>query len=101
VEKTPVHLHPSSALFGKPAQHVVYHELVDTTKEYMHNVTVIEPKWLVEAAPNFYSVVPGARLSKAKQAERIKPLFNRNEEGDSWRFSAQKRQGRGGAGTWG
>jgi ATP-dependent RNA helicase DHX8/PRP22 len=101
VEKTPVHLHPSSALFGKPAQHVIYHELVDTTKEYMHNVTVIEPKWLVEAAPNFYSVVPGDRLSKAKQAERIKPLFNRNEDGDSWRFSAQKRQGRGGAGTWG
>jgi ATP-dependent RNA helicase DHX8/PRP22 len=101
VEKTPVHLHPSSALFGKPAQNVIYHELVDTTKEYMHNVTVIEPKWLVESAPNFYSVVPGDRLSKAKQAERIKPLFNRNEEGDSWRFSAQKKQSRGGAGTWG
>ncbi|KAF2428345.1 P-loop containing nucleoside triphosphate hydrolase protein [Tothia fuscella] len=42
------------ALFGKPAEHVIYHSLVETTKEYMHNVTAIEPKWLVEAAPTFF-----------------------------------------------
>ncbi|PVI02529.1 P-loop containing nucleoside triphosphate hydrolase protein [Periconia macrospinosa] len=54
VEGTPVHLHPSSALFGKPAEHVIYRDLVETTKEYMHVVSVIEPKWLVEAAPAFF-----------------------------------------------
>ena len=44
IEGTPVYMHPSSALFGKPAEHVVFHTLVLTTKEYMHCATVIEPK---------------------------------------------------------
>ena len=32
-----MHLHPTSALFGMgfTADHIVYHELVMTTKEYM------------------------------------------------------------------
>ncbi|KAF2459072.1 P-loop containing nucleoside triphosphate hydrolase protein [Lineolata rhizophorae] len=75
--------------------------LVETTKEYMHNVTSIEPKWLVEAAPTFFKVAPTDRLSKRKKAERIQPLHNRFAGEDDWRLSAQRRQGRGGGGTWG
>ena len=44
IEGTPVYMHPSSALFGKPAEHVIFHELVLTTKEYMQCTTGIEPK---------------------------------------------------------
>lgn len=102
VEGTPVYMHPSSALFGKAAEHVIYHSLVETTKEYMHNVTAIEPKWLVEAAPTFFKVAgKEGGLSKRKKAERIQPLHNRFQGEDDWRLSAQKRQGRGGGGTWG
>ena len=103
IEGTPVYMHPSSALFGKPAEHVVFHTLVLTTKEYMHCTTSIEPKWLVEAAPTFFKVAPTDRLSKRKNAERIQPLHNKFAAGeDDWRLSAQKRQGRGGGGgTWG
>ncbi|KAI9886249.1 MAG: hypothetical protein M1823_001920 [Watsoniomyces obsoletus] len=102
IEGTPVYMHPSSALFGKPAEHVIFHELVLTTKEYMHCTTAIEPKWLVEAAPTFFKVAPTDRLSKRKKAERIQPLHNRFAGEDDWRLSSQKRQGRGGGGgTWG
>jgi ATP-dependent RNA helicase DHX8/PRP22 len=101
VEGTPVYLHPSSALFGKPAEHVVYHSLVETTKEYMHMVSVIEPKWLVEAAPTFFKVAGTEKLSKRKKAERIQPLHNKFAGEDDWRLSAQRRGGRGGGGTWG
>lgn len=102
VEGTPVYMHPSSALFGKPSEHVIYHELVLTSKEYMHQITSIEPKWLVEAAPTFFKVAPTDRLSKRKKAERIQPLHNRFAGEDDWRLSAQRRQGRGGGGgTWG
>jgi ATP-dependent RNA helicase DHX8/PRP22 len=101
VENTPVYLHPSSAIFGRPAEHVIYHVLVETTKEYMHCVSVIEPKWLVEAAPTFFRVAPTDRLSKRKKAERIQPLHNKFAGEDDWRLSAQRRGGRGGAGTWG
>ncbi|KAL1633806.1 DEAH-box ATP-dependent RNA helicase prp22 [Neofusicoccum ribis] len=101
VEGNPVYLHPSSALFGKPAEHVIFNSVVETTKEYMHVVTAIEPKWLVEAAPTFFKVAPTDRLSKRKKAERIQPLANKYQGEDDWRLSAQRRQGRGGGGTWG
>ena len=102
IEGTPVYMHPSSALFGKPAEHVIFHTLVLTTKEYMHCTTAIEPKWLVDAAPTFFKVAPTDRLSKRKKAERIQPLHNRFAGEDDWRLSAQKRSGRGGGGgTWG
>ncbi|PHH85731.1 hypothetical protein CDD83_11244 [Cordyceps sp. RAO-2017] len=102
IEGTPVYLHPSSALFGKQAEWVIYHTLVLTTKEYMHCTTSIEPKWLVEAAPTFFKVAPSDRLSKRRQAERIQPLYNRFAGEDDWRLSAQRRGGRGGGGsTWG
>ncbi|WPH04601.1 pre-mrna-splicing factor atp-dependent rna helicase prp22 [Acrodontium crateriforme] len=103
VEGTPVYMHPSSALFGKAAEHVIYHSLVETTREYMHNVTSIEPKWLVEAAPTFFKVAgkDGMGMSKRKQAERIQPLHNRFAGEDDWRLSSQRKQGRGGGGTWG
>ncbi|MCJ1250322.1 DEAH-box ATP-dependent RNA helicase prp22 [Trapelia coarctata] len=102
IEGTPVYMHPSSALFGKPAEHVIFHTLVLTTKEYMQCTTGIEPKWLVEAAPTFFRVAATDRLSRRKKAERIQPLYNRFAGEDDWRLSAQKRQGRGGGGgTWG
>ncbi|KAM0346702.1 hypothetical protein ACHAPU_005415 [Fusarium lateritium] len=102
-EGTPVYLHPSSALFGKQAEWVIYHELVLTSKEYMHCTTSIEPKWLVEAAPTFFKVAATDRLSKRKKAERIQPLYNKFATEDDWRLSAQRKGGRGGGGggTWG
>lgn len=103
IEGTHVYLHPSSALFGKNAEWVIYHSLVMTTKEYMHITTAIEPKWLVEAAPTFFKVAPTDKLSKRKKTERIQPLYNKFQGEDDWRLSAQRRAGRsgGGGGTWG
>merc|ERR1719414_1510578 len=54
----PAHLHPTSALFGMgfTADHIVYHELVMTGKEYMQCVTSVDGYWLAELGPMFYSV---------------------------------------------
>jgi len=48
VEGNPVFIHPSSALFNKNPEWLIYHELVLTSKEYMRQVMSIEPKWLIE-----------------------------------------------------
>ncbi|KAF9595698.1 hypothetical protein IFM89_003440 [Coptis chinensis] len=52
------HLHPSSALYGLgyTPDYVVYHELIMTTKEYMQCATAVEPQWLAELGPMFFSV---------------------------------------------
>ncbi|KAG2706661.1 hypothetical protein I3843_05G102300 [Carya illinoinensis] len=54
----PCHLHPSSALYGMGCNpdYVVYHELILTTKEYMQCATAVEPQWLAELGPMFFSV---------------------------------------------
>ncbi|GMN49209.1 hypothetical protein TIFTF001_018375 [Ficus carica] len=54
----PCHLHPSSALYGMGCtpEYLVYHELILTTKEYMQCATAVEPQWLAELGPMFFSV---------------------------------------------
>ncbi|KAG0366770.1 DEAH-box ATP-dependent RNA helicase prp22 [Gamsiella multidivaricata] len=90
VEGTPVYIHPSSSLFNKNPEWVIYHELVMTTKEYMREVTAIEPKWLTEAAPTFFKVADVNKISRRKRQERIEPLFNRYEKPNEWRLSRLK-----------
>ncbi|KAI8898230.1 P-loop containing nucleoside triphosphate hydrolase protein [Globomyces pollinis-pini] len=90
VEGTPVYVHPSSALFNKQPEWVLYHELVMTTKEYMREVITIEPKWLTEVAPNFFKVADPNKISKRKKQETLEPLFNRYQKADEWRISRQQ-----------
>ena len=51
VDQQQVFIHPSSAMFNRQPDWCIYHELVLTSKEYMREVTAIDPKWLVEFAP--------------------------------------------------
>ncbi|KAF5368482.1 hypothetical protein D9758_002163 [Tetrapyrgos nigripes] len=94
VEGTPVYIHPSSALFNRAPEWLIYHELVLTTREYCHNVTAVEPKWLVEVAPQFFKVADANKISKRKRQEKIEPLFNKYEKPDEWRLSKIKRSAR-------
>ncbi|EPY50858.1 ATP-dependent RNA helicase Prp22 [Schizosaccharomyces cryophilus OY26] len=91
VENAQVYMHPSSVLFGKPAEWVIYHELIQTTKEYMHTVSTIHPRWLVEVAPTFFKFANPNQISKSKKGQKVVPLFNRFEKADEWRLSKQKR----------
>jgi len=50
-------------------------------------VTMIDPKWLVEFAPAFFRQADATKMSKRKRQERIEPLYNRYEEKDAWRIS--------------
>ncbi|XP_077406138.1 ATP-dependent RNA helicase DHX8-like [Vanacampus margaritifer] len=87
IDQQVVYLHPSSTLFNRQPEWLVYHELVLTTKEYMREVTTIDPRWLVEFAPAFFKVSDPTRLSKQKKQQRLEPLYNRYEEPNAWRIS--------------
>lgn len=77
VEGTPVYIHPSSALFNRNPEWLVYNELILTTREYCHNVIAVEPKWLVEVAPQFFKVADANKISRRKKQEKIEPLYNK------------------------
>ncbi|KAL3530395.1 hypothetical protein ACH5RR_009717 [Cinchona calisaya] len=85
-----VYIHPSSVFFQRQPDWVVYHELVMTTKGYMHDVTVIDPKWLVELAPRLFKESDPTKLGKCRRQERIEPLHDRYHEPNSWRLSKRR-----------
>ncbi|XP_067124062.1 ATP-dependent RNA helicase DHX33 [Centruroides vittatus] len=52
--RQPVAIHPSSCIFGMKPTYIMYTELVETSKCYMRNVSIVDPEWLVQASPKFY-----------------------------------------------
>ncbi|ESN96360.1 hypothetical protein HELRODRAFT_189215 [Helobdella robusta] len=87
VDSQLVYIHPSSSIFNRQPDWVVYHELVLTTREYMRQVTAIDPKWLVEFAPKFFKFSDPTKLSKTKKSQKIEPLYNKYEDANAWRIS--------------
>lgn len=90
VEGQPVYIHPSSALFNRQPEWLIYHQLVLTSKEYLRECLAIDPKWLVEAAPQFYRSADPNKISKRKRKERIEPLYDRFHPPNDWRLSKRR-----------
>jgi ATP-dependent RNA helicase DHX8/PRP22 len=91
VEGQSVFIHPSSALFNKNPEWVIYHELVLTSKEYMREVCAIEPSWLVEVAPNFFRYSDPTTISHSKKQEKLEPLhLKHNSDPNAWRLSRRR-----------
>jgi len=54
---TILHAHPSSLMFNRKADWVVFHEVMEMgNKTFIRDVTKIEKSWLVEYAPDFYKM---------------------------------------------
>ena len=91
VEGQSVFIHPSSALFNKNPEWVIYHELVLTSKEYMREVCAIEPKWLVDVAPNFFRFSDPTLISHRKKQEKLEPLHLKyNSDPNAWRLNRRR-----------
>ncbi|RVE54333.1 hypothetical protein evm_001160 [Chilo suppressalis] len=78
----PCHLHPTSALFGlgSSPDYVVYHELMMTSRQYMHCVTAVDARWLAELGPMFYSVKETGQTNRDKRKEAAVHLQRMEEE---------------------
>jgi len=52
--------HPTSVMFNRKADWVVFHEVVETGKKtFIRDITCVEKKWLLEGAPEYYRVREG------------------------------------------
>ncbi|EKE37189.1 hypothetical protein ENUP19_0248G0051 [Entamoeba nuttalli] len=49
-----IEIHPSSSMFSKNPRWILFYELVLTTKEYVRQVSEIDPSWLIEVAPHVF-----------------------------------------------
>lgn len=66
-----VSIHPSSVLFGQAPECVVYNELVRTSRDYMRDLTRIDPAWLPELAPQVGSHISRGTLPPAPPRLRL------------------------------
>ncbi|KAG2768360.1 hypothetical protein JG687_00006051 [Phytophthora cactorum] len=55
-DQRPVQLHPTSVYYhmGTLPDWVIFHQSVLTTEEFVRDVSRIDPRWLVDLAPDFY-----------------------------------------------
>ncbi|KAI9682564.1 MAG: hypothetical protein M1822_006862 [Bathelium mastoideum] len=54
---TILHAHPSSLMFNRKADWVIFHEVMETgSKTFIRDITKIEKAWLLEYAADFYQV---------------------------------------------
>jgi ATP-dependent RNA helicase DDX35 len=54
---TVLHAHPSSLIFNRKADWVLFHEVMETgSKTMIRDITKIEKGWLLEYAPEFYKI---------------------------------------------
>ncbi|CAM1510446.1 Fc.00g007810.m01.CDS01 [Cosmosporella sp. VM-42] len=54
---TVLHAHPSSLMFNRKADWVIFHEVMETgSKIFIRDLTKIEKSWLLEYAPEFYKL---------------------------------------------
>merc|ERR1740120_576379 len=69
--KIPANLHPTSALYGLgyTPDYIVYHEVMYTVKQYMNTITAVEPYWLAELGPMFFSVRESGTDSHTRQRQ--------------------------------
>ncbi|EGS23564.1 ATP-dependent helicase-like protein [Thermochaetoides thermophila DSM 1495] len=52
---TVLHAHPSSIMFNRKADWVIFHEVLETKdKTFIRDITRIKKEWLLEYAPDFY-----------------------------------------------
>ncbi len=68
-----------SVLNNRTPDWIIYHEVVQTTKIYMREITVIESGWLQEIAPHFYDV--GAKSQK--HMESLSKMEDSNKDNNS------------------
>ncbi|KAI9835589.1 MAG: hypothetical protein M1819_002040 [Sarea resinae] len=54
---TTLYAHPSSVMFNRKADWVIFHEVLETAnKTFIRDVTKVEKGWLLEYAPAFYKI---------------------------------------------
>lgn len=57
---TVLHAHPTSLMFNRKADWVIFHDVMETAgKTFIRDITKIEKGWLLEYAPEFYKVSSG------------------------------------------
>lgn len=54
---TVLHAHPTSLMFNRKADWVIFHEVMETgDKKFIRDITKIEKEWLTEYAPEYYKL---------------------------------------------
>ena len=77
-----VALHPSTTLSHKP-EWVLYHEFVQTSRNYVRTLTDVRGEWLVDLAPHYYDL---SNFPTGETRRALERLYAKRERDKSARF---------------
>lgn len=72
-------IHPSTAIDHKP-EWVLYHEFVLTSKNYIRTISEIDPKWLLQVAPDYYDLEDFANNEMKKKLMKVQKKLRNDDE---------------------
>lgn len=77
-DQRPVQLHPTSIYFhmGTLPDWIIFHQSVLTTEEFVREVSRIDPRWLVNLAPDFYQTKEVSGVISGNSGPLGLPLFS-------------------------
>lgn len=56
----------------------------------MRGVCAINPKWLIDVAPSYYTLIKDFEQSRNKKNLKLEPLSNKYQDPNAWRLSKRK-----------
>lgn len=67
-----LHIHPNSVLFTmpRPPKYVVFSEVLNTSKQFMRELTPIDPKWLTQLAPKYYQFGTDREIAEQRSSRK-------------------------------
>jgi len=97
-----VQLHPSTCLSTKP-QWVLFHEFVQTSKNFVRTCTIVDGDWLVELAPHYYDLRTFPKCEARRDLEIIylRKAQELKSRGDDTGAASASASAKAGGGRWG
>lgn len=71
-----VMIHPSTVIDSKP-DWVMYNEFVLTSRNYIRTVTIIDPEWLFEIAPEYFDLNEFKTSETLRRLTRVQQRMNK------------------------
>jgi len=69
-------IHPSTVIDSKP-DWVMYNEFVLTSRNYIRTVTIIDPEWLFEIAPEYFDLNEFKTSETLRRLTRVQQRMNK------------------------
>jgi ATP-dependent RNA helicase DHX8/PRP22 len=83
-------IHPSSSLYSRGPEWIFFNGITFTSKEYMREVQIVNPTWLVELSPLLFCFKSEFKISRRHMYRTVEPLYDGSNDPRAWRLTKRR-----------